>query len=280
MSDAAAGATSTADLLSARYGAVSPPAAGPDNEVIRTLLNHRSVRSFLPDREVPPGALETIIAAASSASTSSNLQTWSVIAVEDPERKARLSVLAANQKFIRDAPLLLMWLADLSRLERLAEAKGKPMEGTRYLEAFILGLVDAALASQNAVTAAESIGLGCVYVGAMRNKPAEVAAELKLPPNVMAVFGLSVGYPDPSVRNEIKPRLPLSLVLHRETYGSPAEAADIARYDAALAEFSRRNGMGDTAWTPRVMSRIGEVRGLTGRDRIRDILNEMGFGLR
>ncbi len=270
----------TADLLSARYGAVDPPPPGPSNEVIRTLLNHRSVRSFLPDRPLPPGTLETLIAAASSASTSSNLQTWSVVAVEEPERKARLSVLAANQKFIRDAPLLLVWLADLSRLDRVGAANGREMEGTRYLEAFVLGLVDAALAAQNAVTALESLGLGCVYVGAMRNKPAEVAAELKLPPNVMAVFGLSVGYPDPAVRAEIKPRLPQRLVLHRETYGAPAEAEDVARYDAALAEFSRRNGMGDTAWTPRVLTRIGVRAGLTGRDRMREILGAMGFGLR
>ncbi|GGG28391.1 NADPH-dependent oxidoreductase [Caldovatus sediminis] len=280
MSATAAAAETIADLLSARYGAVDPPAPGPSNEVIRTLLNHRSVRSFLPDRALPAGTLETLVAAASSASTSSNLQTWSVVAVQEPERKARLSVLAANQKFIRDAPLLLVWIADLSRLERLGQARGKEMEGVPYLEAFILALVDAALAAQNAVTAAESLGLGCVYIGAMRNRPAEVAAELKLPPNAMAAFGLSVGWPDPAVRTEIKPRLPLSLVLHRETYGAPAEAEELARYDAALAEFSRRNGMGDTAWTPRVLQRIGTLAGLTGRDRMREVLTAMGFGLR
>lgn len=280
MSATAAAAETIADLLSARYGAVDPPAPGPSNEVIRTLLNHRSVRSFLPDRALPAGTLETLVAAASSASTSSNLQTWSVVAVQEPERKARLSVLAANQKFIRDAPLLLVWIADLSRLERLGQARGKEMEGVPYLEAFILALVDAALAAQNAVTAAESLGLGCVYIGAMRNRPAEVAAELKLPPNAMAAFGLSVGWPDPAVRTEIKPRLPLSLVLHRETYGAPAEAEEVARYDAALAEFSRRNGMGDTAWTPRVLQRIGTLAGLTGRDRMREVLTAMGFGLR
>jgi hypothetical protein len=69
-------------------------------------------------------------------------------------------------------------------------------------------------------------------------------------------------------------------VLHRETYGAPAEAEDVARYDAALAEFSRRNGMGDTAWTPRVLTRIGTTKGLTGRDKMREVLTAMGFGLR
>ncbi|MBW8268835.1 nitroreductase family protein [Caldovatus aquaticus] len=277
---AAAAAETLADLLSARYGAVDPPPPGPDNAVIRTLLRHRSVRSFLPDRPLPPGALETLIAAASSASTSSNLQAWSVVAVEEPERKARLSVLAANQKFIRDAPLFLVWIADLSRLERLGRAWGKEMEGLPYLESFVLALVDAALAAQNAVVAAESLGLGCVYVGAIRNRPAEVAAELRLPPNAMAAFGLAVGWPDPLVRTEIKPRLPQRVVLHRETYGAPAESEDIARYDAALAEFSRRNGLGDSAWTPRVLERIGTLAGLAGRHRLREVLIAMGFGLR
>ena len=100
-----------------RDGALAAPQQW--NEVLETILNHRSVRGFLP-RALPEGTLELLIAAAQSASTSSNLQFWSVVAVQETERKSRLAELAGQQQFIRDAPLLLVWLADLSRLDRIA----------------------------------------------------------------------------------------------------------------------------------------------------------------
>ena len=147
------------------------------NEVVETILNHRSVRAFLP-RALPEGTLELLIAAAQSASTSSNLQFWSVVAVQETERKARLAELAGQQQFIRDAPLLLVWLADLSRLDRIAAEHQAQVDGTHYIEEFIVGVVDAALAAQSALIAAESLGLGTVYIGAMRNLPEQIAAEL------------------------------------------------------------------------------------------------------
>ena len=109
-------------LIDARYrdGAA---AAGPWNQVLATILAHRSVRAYQPT-PLPEGTLELIVAAAQSASTSSNLQTWSVIAVEDADRKAKLSAVAANQAHIRECPLFLVWLADLARVDHLAKARG------------------------------------------------------------------------------------------------------------------------------------------------------------
>ena len=127
---------------------------------------------------MPEGTLELLVAAAQSASTSSNLQFWSVVAVQETARKSRLAELAGQQQFIRDAPLLLVWLADLSRLDRIAAEHQAQVDGTHYLEEFIVGVVDAALAAQSALIAAESLGLGGVYIGAMRNLPEQIAAEL------------------------------------------------------------------------------------------------------
>ena len=126
--------------------------------------------------------------------------------MKETEHKSRLAELAGQQQFIRDAPLLLVWLADLSRLDRIAVAHQVLVEGTNYLEEFIVGIVDAALAAQSALIAAESLGLGAVYIGAMRNLPERIAEELHLPPHVFAVFGMSVGYPDPAKGSGIKPR--------------------------------------------------------------------------
>ncbi|MFC7484797.1 nitroreductase family protein [Luedemannella flava] len=130
------------------------------------------------DRDVTDAELTALIAAAQSASTSSNLQPWSVVAVRDPQRKARLSALAANQAFIAQAPLFLVWVADLDRARRLAGRAGAHVGAADYLETTLIGFVDTALAAQNAVVAAESLGLGAVFVGAIRNNPEQVAAEL------------------------------------------------------------------------------------------------------
>ncbi|MFH5923702.1 NADPH-dependent oxidoreductase [Roseomonas xinghualingensis] len=273
--------TSPTSSLAARYGEPGAPLqAGPSNAVVENLLSHSAVRAYL-DRPLEPGTLEMLVAAAQSAPTSSNMQAWSVVAVEDAERKARLATLAGNQGFIRQAPLFLCWIADLSRLERLGRSAGQRLEGLDYLESYMVALVDAAIAAQNALVAAESLGLGTVYVGALRNHPQEVAAELGLPPNAFAAFGLCVGWPDPARPAAVKPRLPQSLVLHRERYQAAAEEpATIATYDEALANFSESQGMGRVGWSGRMLKRVASAASLSGRDTMTATLKALGFGLR
>lgn len=267
-----------AALLAARYGASPPQARLRWNSVVETLLNHRSVRAYRPD-PLPEGTLETAIAAAQSAATSSNLQTWSVVAVEDPARKARLAAIAASQKHIVQAPLFLVWLADLSRLERVADAQGADAEALRYVEMLIVAMVDAALAAQNAVVAVESLGLGTVYIGALRNDITAVARELALPPHVMPLFGLCVGHPDESAPASIKPRLALDAVLSREQYSSEGEGRAVASYDAAFAAFQTSQGLPAERWSARATGRVRTRAALHGRDRLREALNGLGFRL-
>jgi nitroreductase len=266
------------DLLSARYrdGSVQP---GPWNEVFATILSHRSVRAFLTT-PLPAGTLERLVAAAQSASTSSNLQTWSVVAVEGSDRKARLAALGSGQKHIVQCPLYLVWCVDLARLRRAGEERQVVLAGLDYLEPFIVGVVDAALAAQSAAIALESLGLGFVYIGAMRNHPEEVAAELGLPPNVMALFGMCVGYPDPAVPTGIKPRLPQDAVLHREQYSAAPQSAAFNAYDLRIREFQREQGMTEIDWTRQATNRVGTLEALHGRDRMREALRILGFDLR
>ena len=188
---------SAADALALRYGPDAIPSAGPWNEHIALLLSHRSVRGYRPDT-LPAGTLESLIAAAQSAATSSNLQTWSVIAVTDPDKKTALSKVAAGQKHIRECPLFLVWLIDISRNQRLGEQEGVALETMPYQETFLVAAIDAALAAQNAVIAAESLGLSTVYIGALRNDPMEVARLVGLPPGTFGVFGMCVGYASPT----------------------------------------------------------------------------------
>lgn len=269
-----------ANPLSRRYGRQpgepSPPSLW--NDTLETLLTHRSVRRF-SDRALPDGLLELLAAAAQSASTSSNLQAMSIVAVQDKDRKARLAALAGGQRHVADAPLLLLFVADLSRSRAVSAELGSPGEGLDYLELFTLAVADASFAAQNTVVAMESLGLGGCYIGAMRNHPREVAAEIGLPPEAFVVFGLTVGYPDPAVATEVKPRLAQSLVLHRERYQA-ATPRDIAAYDEAMRAFRAGQQMSDVDWSRQVADRVRSAKSLMGRDVMRATLQSMGFALK
>ncbi|MCH4091691.1 NADPH-dependent oxidoreductase [Acetobacter sp.] len=266
-------------LWEERYGTDVPaPSVTPDT-VTESLLAHRTVRAYL-NTPLPDGALEAAIAAAQSASTSSNMQIWSVVAIEDQARRDRLAALAGNQAHIREAPLLLVWLIDCGRLKRIGEAEGRPTDNLDYLDTFMVGAVDAGIAAQNAVASFEAVGLGIVYLGGMRNHSEEVARELNLPPLTAVAFGLSVGFPDPDRPAHIKPRLAQSVVLHREQYDASGEQEAITRYNEVYAAFQKTEGLPEKRWVDAILPRLASPKGLHGRERLREVLAKQGFGLR
>lgn len=269
----------THSKLALRYGHADVQTPGNWSATIDQLLEHRSVRSFT-DAPLPPGTLEALMSAAQSAASSSNLQVWSVVAVETPERKTRLAEMAGNQAHIRQAPLFLVWLADLSRVNRVAAQQNVNLEAVPFLESLLLGTIDAALAAQNAVVALESLGLGSVYIGAIRNNIDRVANELRLPPQVYPVFGLCVGYPSPERPAQVKPRLPQAAVVHHETYSVEAEAEAIEQYDQRLGAFYEQEGLKAAGWSEQVISRLRSASSLHGREHLVRQLTQLGFGLR
>lgn len=268
-------------LLQARYGADAPslPEAvdDPVHATLATLLSHRSVRSYAP-RSVSKQTLDLMIAAAQSASTSSNLQTWSVVAVEDAATKDRLAKLAGDQRHIRECPLFLVWLADLARLDAVGERRQLPRAGLDYLELLMVGVIDATLAAQNAAVAAEAMGLGLVYIGGMRNQPEAVAEVLGLPPRTAAVFGMCVGYPDASRPASMKPRLPSSAVLHHGRYRAEANQQPVDQYVDTMAHFYAEQGMktnGD--WAEHSLNRVRGPEALSGREHLAEALRKRRF---
>lgn len=271
--------------LTLRYGSDTPAisnnsGAEPADAVLAGLLAHKSARQYQA-KPLPPSTLERLTAAAQSAATSSNLQTWSVIALQNVEHKARAAELCGDQDFIRQAPLFLVFCADLARLTLVSEQAGLPGGGLDYLEMFIMATIDASLAAQNVAVAAEAQGLGICYVGAARNKPRELAALLHLPPRVFALFGMTVGWPAEETAAVVKPRLPQPAVLHHETYVVETQSDNIARYNETARRFYESQGMtaqGD--WSPRSARRVATAQSLTGRDTLRQWLQEHGFALK
>jgi FMN reductase (NADPH) len=199
---------------------------------IEQIYRHWSVRAYR-DEPVTAELVETIVAAGQRASTSSNLQSYSVVAVTDRDRRARLADLCGGQGQIYQAPVFLAWCADLARLDRVCQMRGY-QQVAEYLESFLVATVDAALAMQNAALAAESLGLGMGYIGAIRNKPQEVIELLELPRLVFPISGMTLGWPagEPFIR----PRLPLEAVLHWERYDTSDGVEALEAYDQAMIE--------------------------------------------
>jgi nitroreductase len=268
----------TRAALAQRYGAALPP-VGPWNDTIASLLAHRSVRSYKPD-PVPAGTLETLVAAAQSAATSSNMQWTSAIAVTDPAKKKVLAEIAGNQKHIEECPLFIAWVSDMARSHRISAEQKTAFECMPYLETFLVACLDVALAGQNAVVAAESLGLSTVYIGAMRNDPVRVAELLGLSKNSFVVFGLCVGYATAKGEGEVKPRLPQGVVLHHERYDATRETALRQTYDEEMAAFSKRHELQAATWTQRVLNRLGPIKSMNGREKMRAALAKLGFEVR
>jgi nitroreductase len=267
------------EALQRRYGAAGVPASGPWNEVIATMLDHRSVRSYKPDA-VPAGTLEAMIAAAQSAATSSNMQWTSVIATTDPAKKKALAEIAGNQKHIEQCPLFLCWIADMNRHATISATEQVEFETMPFLETFMVACIDVALAAQNAVVAAESIGLSTVYIGAMRNNPEKVAELFNLPKQSFVVFGLCVGYAAEKAAGEVKPRLAQGAILHREQYDSSTAHDERKAHDEEMMRFSARHELQAGTWTQRVLNRLGPLKSMQGRERMRAALARLGFEIR
>jgi FMN reductase (NADPH) len=247
--------------------------------VIKTMRQHRSIRQYRPD-PLPNGMLETIIQAAQMASTSSYLQRYSVVAVEDPGKKDQLARLCGDQEHIRQCPTFLAFCADLHLLKRVCEREGSQMQSD-YLEAFLVAAIDAALVAQNAALAAESLGLGIVYIGGIRNNPAEVIAELELPELVFPIAGMCLGYPaeDPALR----PRLPLPAVLHRERYSMEELDTHLDAYDEVILQAStfRNQETGEAySWTSRAARRMAYTDPQRLRVALSQVARKQGFGLK
>lgn len=254
-----------------RYGSDPPPT----DEEFAPFLRHRSVRDYA-DRDISIETVQGLVAAAQSAATSSNLQLWSVVSVQDPERREAIARLCADQHQVHRAPWFFAFLVDHHRLRRAALAVGQEPTGLDFTEFFVMGVVDAALAAERMVCAAESLGMGVCYIGALRNDPDGVRALLELPEGTFGVFGLCLGWPAEDSTAAIKPRLRQEDVWFRETYREAAPE----EYDGRMRAFYESQNMkGDVTWRMRSGRRVDDHH-LTGREVLKPWLHGQGFNSR
>jgi len=259
---------SPADAWKLRYGSDAP--ALPE---LHQFLAHRSVRHF-SGRPVTRETIQGLVASAQSAATSSNLQLWSVITVQNSESRERMAELCGSQKHVKTCGVFFAFIADVHRMRVAAQSVGEKADGLDYTEFFTMAVIDASLAAERLVCAAESLGLGICYIGGLRNDPQGVKELLKLPDGTFGIFGLCVGWPSEPMTAEIKPRLSQDQVWFEEQY---QENPCVAEYDERMKEFYDAQNMNvDVTWSMRSGRRIG-VTQLTGREVLLEWLQGQGF---
>jgi nitroreductase len=226
-----------------RFG-VTPDFEFPD---LADALDRRSARDFTGD-PLDPALLEALVGVALSGSTTCGLQTWSVISVEDPALRHQISEWSARQEHVELAPTFLVFCADLSRAERLG---GDP-DALDLTEFFLMAVMDATVAAERLVRAAESRGLGASYLGSFRNRIAGVADALGLPSRVAPLFALCLG--ETASIGPLRPRLKPVDVLHVNRY-VPQE--DIEGYDERMQPYFEQLTRKDPAtWSDRLRDRL------------------------
>ncbi len=233
-------------------------------------LQHRSVRRF-QSRPLDPGQLESLIRCGQAAASSSFIQAYSVIRVTRPEVRAALAQAAGGQAWVERAPEFLVFCADLRRVDTACRRAGKgELEG--FSEHAIAAIVDVALMAQNTLLAAESQGLGGVFIGGIRNAPQVAVEQLELPPLVVPVFGMCLGWPDES--NEVKPRMPVDFVLKQDVYRD-VDDARMAEYDAQMAAYYAARGANVKAsdWSAATAAATQGKK----REHMLGFLNRLGF---
>lgn len=196
-------------------------------DIFYTLLNRRSIRKYtsLP---VDDETLEEILNAGCRASTTGNMQVYSIIVTRDEVMKRQLSPLHFGQKMITEAPLVLTFCADFNRFNKWCYARNAQPGYDNFLS-FITAAIDALLVAQTVCIAAEARGLGICYLGTTTYMAAQIAGVLELPRGVVPVTTITMGWP--AEKPDDAGRLPLNAVVHLERYKdySPENLNEIYR---------------------------------------------------
>jgi len=182
--------------------------------MIETILNHRTIRSYT-SQNIEDKVLNEILEAGVRASTTGNMQVYSIIVSRDEEKKKALAPFHFNQPMVTKAPVVLTFCADYNRFNKWCKVSNAQPGYDNFLS-FVTGAIDALLAAQNVCLAAESKGLGICYLGTTIYTADKIIEALKLPNGVVPVTTVTIGYPE-QIPNLVD-RLPLNAIVHQEEY--------------------------------------------------------------
>src|SRR5664280_477400 len=178
------------------------------------LIDRRTIRKYL-SQLVDDKLLNELLTMGCRASTTGNMQVYSIIITRDEKKKKELAPLHFNQSMITDAPVVLTFCADFNRFNKWCRMR-KADPGYDNFLSFFTAAIDALLVAQTVCIAAESEGLGICYLGTTTYMAHKIIDVLNLPKGVVPVTTVTLGWP--AEQPEQPDRLPLEAIIHRETY--------------------------------------------------------------
>ncbi len=247
-----------------------------EKSVKSTLLDRRSIRRY--EREtIQEEDLQFIFDAIRNTPTSYNGQQFSVIDVASQEKKEVLYGII-GQKQIKTCNHFLVFCMDYNKISKLAVAKGVDMPPfTDTMDGVTIGIIDASLAMMSAMVAAESCGLGTNAIGYARTaNPKAVSEILNLPKGVFVVCGLAIGVP--REMPDLKPKMPLSAIIHQDCYSEDSLVETLAAYDEDVKKYNatREGVKTDNDWLNHILGYYSEA----CKYEILKALKEQGFDVK
>jgi nitroreductase len=245
---------------------------------LETILNHRSIRKFT-EQPISEELLRTLFEAGMAGSSSGFLQSASIIRVTDKQLRYEIRRICAEAQdakegekyghpYVEHCAELLIYCMDNQRHLQVV-----PNAQIDWTEVTLVGAIDSAIMAQNLLVAAESLGLGGVYLGSVRNDINRLSELLQLPAGVVPMFGMALGYPDqdPAMR----PRLPVDLVVSTNKF-EPASKDAVEAYNDTMKAYYVERGQPGMDWTKQVMNYLDKP----ARPAILPYLNKQGYAKR
>ena len=244
------------------------------NKTIETMLNHKSIRKF-KNRKIEKSIVEKLVDVARHTSSSSFMQSYSIISVNNEQKKQAIADIS-NQQYIADSGHLFIMVVDQNRNMRIAKENKQDTEVLGSFDRFFIGASDALLASQNILLATESLGLGGVLLGSILNDVPKLIDILELPDFVFPVLGIAIGYPDQEPQH--KPRLPKTVMHFEDTYKVQEDInKTLEVYDEVVSQYYdlRDENKRVEKFTHQITT--GMNRKVPGRMKLLDYLKIQGF---
>jgi nitroreductase len=245
--------------------------------MLDTLLQHRTIRKYT-DKDISNELLNCILEAGCRASTTGNMQVYSIIVSRDAVMKNKLAGCHFNQPMVEKAPVVLTFCADFNRFNLWCKQNNADPGYDNFLS-FFTAAIDALLVAQNVCVAAESEGLGICYLGTTTYLAGKIIDILRLPIGVVPVTTVTIGWPDENPA--LVDRLALEAVVHQETYHDyvPADICRIYAAKEAIPEYQKFVTENNKETLAQVFTdvRYKKADNIMFSNRLLEVLKEQGF---
>lgn len=221
-----------------------------NSNILHTMLQHRSVRSFKKNTPIAADKLDLIVKSMNQGPTAFNGQVMTILNITEPKLRSEVAKLCSDQQHIKDCSTFLIFVMDFNKAKLACEKQGATIKATDSVESLLSGSVDIGIALGIANFLAEAQGLYTCAIGGIRNNPEEMAKLLNLPPLTVPLVGLCLGYPEGELP-DIKPKMPLTGFYLDNKYDEKIIKDALYEYDDVITKpyIAKRKLPEGTSWT-------------------------------